>query len=74
MMGVLTIFVPFIYATFAIGSYVLDAGEQELAAAAEQSWEPDGEDEPSSGEPSDEVGTDHRGASDATLGPGRLAT
>lgn len=74
MMGVLTIFVPFIYATFAIGSYVLDAGEQELAAAAEQPWESDGEEQFASAELADEGGTDHGLSSPATLGPGRLAT
>ncbi|MEY3141546.1 MAG: hypothetical protein RLY21_39 [Planctomycetota bacterium] len=36
MMGVLTFFIPFIYAIFAMGAYVLDAGEREIEAQDEQ--------------------------------------
>lgn len=36
MMGVLTFFIPFIYAIFAMGAYVLDVGQRELSAEDEQ--------------------------------------
>jgi hypothetical protein len=39
MLGVLTVFIPFIYAIFATGAFVLDAGARHIAWRDEQGWD-----------------------------------